>query len=105
MIDNISKTYKKIKQLRLKLDTVPKAKKGPQVPRARWNLGRTRVELSQLDPIAGFFQHRKAAADGPHEVAPSKRSGRSSVNSTKLEAKADRAARTRRKTFRKISAS
>ena len=46
-IDSISKTYKKVKQLRQKLATVPKVKKTSQI-RARWNLARTRVELSRL---------------------------------------------------------
>jgi RNA polymerase primary sigma factor len=47
IIDNISRTYKKVNQLRAKLDTMSKAKKGPY-RRARWNLGRSRVDLSRL---------------------------------------------------------
>src|SRR5438874_137633 len=47
IIEQINKTYKKVNQLRAKLDTVPKAKKGPY-RRAYWNLARTRVNLSQL---------------------------------------------------------
>jgi RNA polymerase primary sigma factor len=47
IIDNIGKTYKKVNQLRAKLDTMSKAKKGPY-RRARWNLGRSRVDLSRL---------------------------------------------------------
>jgi RNA polymerase primary sigma factor len=47
IIDNIAKTYKKVNQLRAKLDTMSKAKKGPY-RRARWNLGRSRVDLSRL---------------------------------------------------------
>ena len=47
IIDQIGKTYKKVNQLRAKLDTTPKSKK-PQYRRASWNLGRTRVVLSQL---------------------------------------------------------
>src|SRR5437867_8820093 len=46
-IDQINKTYKKVNQLRVKLDAAPKAKKA-QYRRASWNLGRTRVNLSQL---------------------------------------------------------
>jgi RNA polymerase primary sigma factor len=46
-IDKIAKTYKKVNALRAKLDSMSKAKKGP-FRRARWNLGRTRVELSRL---------------------------------------------------------
>ena len=45
-IDQISKTYKKVHQLRAKLDTVPKSKKG-LYRRAFWNVGRTRVLLSR----------------------------------------------------------
>src|SRR5712691_6305186 len=45
-IDQINKTYKKVNQLRVKLDAAPKAKKA-QYRRASWNLGRTRVNLSQ----------------------------------------------------------
>jgi len=47
IIDQVAKTYKKVNQLRTKLDGMSKAKKGP-LRRARWNLGRTRVELSKL---------------------------------------------------------
>jgi len=47
IIDNISKTYKKVNQMRAKIDTMSKAKKGPY-RRARWNLGRSRVDLSRL---------------------------------------------------------
>jgi RNA polymerase primary sigma factor len=47
IIDRIAKTYKKVNVLRAKLDTMSKAKKAP-FRRARWNLGRTRVELSRL---------------------------------------------------------
>ncbi len=46
IIDHIAKTYKKVNTLRGKLDTMSKAKKAPY-RRARWTLGRTRVELSQ----------------------------------------------------------
>ncbi len=46
-IDQIGKTYKKANQLRAKLDETAKSKK-PQYRRAAWNLGRSRVFLSQL---------------------------------------------------------
>jgi RNA polymerase primary sigma factor len=46
-IDRVGKTYKKALTLRQKLDTTSRNKK-PQYRRARWNLGRTRVELSKL---------------------------------------------------------
>src|SRR5215472_6937071 len=41
IIEQINKTYKKVNQLRVKLDSIPKSKKGPY-RRASWNLGRTR---------------------------------------------------------------
>src|SRR2546427_289221 len=47
IIEQINKTYKKVSQLRAKLETVPKTKKGPY-RRAYWNLARTRVKLSEL---------------------------------------------------------
>jgi len=47
IIDHIGKTYKKVNQMRLKFEAMSKGKKAPY-RRARWNLGRTRVELSRL---------------------------------------------------------
>src|SRR5205809_7216891 len=47
IIDQISKTYKKVNLLRAKVDETPKSKK-PQYRRAAWHLGRTSVRLSQL---------------------------------------------------------
>jgi RNA polymerase primary sigma factor len=46
-ITEIGKTYKKVQALRIKADATPKTKK-PQFRRARWKLGRTRVQLSLL---------------------------------------------------------
>ena len=46
-IMEIGKTYKKVQALRIKADATPKTKK-PQFRRARWKLGRTRVQLSLL---------------------------------------------------------
>jgi RNA polymerase primary sigma factor len=46
-IAEIGKTYKKVQALRIKADATPKTKK-PQFRRARWKLGRTRVQLSLL---------------------------------------------------------
>jgi len=57
-IENISKTYKKANQLRGKLDEIPKAKK-PQYRHAAWNLGRTRVRLSQLVRSLEFSNSEK----------------------------------------------
>src|SRR5215813_2822160 len=47
LIEQIGKTYKKIHQLRAKLEETPRSKK-PQYRRAWWNLGHVRVELSRL---------------------------------------------------------
>ena len=46
IIDHISKTYKKVNVMRAKIEVMSKVKKAPY-RRARWNLGRTRVDLSQ----------------------------------------------------------
>ena len=46
-IEEINKTYKKVHALRIKADATPKTQK-PQFRRARWKLGRTRVQLSLL---------------------------------------------------------
>jgi len=86
-IDNISKTYKKVKQLRMKLAGVPKVKKG-QV-RARWHLGRTRVELSRMVRSLDFSNIEKQRLMDlmkatVERVRPLER------ELTKLEAKADR---------------
>src|SRR6188474_3736536 len=98
-IDNISKTYKKIKQLRLKLSTVPKVKKGPQV-RARWHLGRTRVELSRAVRALDFSNIEKQRLMDlmkftVEKVRPLER------ELTKLEAKADRARKDAKKGIQK----
>src|SRR5262245_57797595 len=47
LIEQIGKAYKKINQLRAKLEETPRSKK-PQYRRAWWNLGRVRVQLSRL---------------------------------------------------------
>jgi RNA polymerase primary sigma factor len=47
LIEQIGKTYKKINQLRAKLEETPRFKK-PQYRRASWNLGRVRVQVSRL---------------------------------------------------------
>jgi RNA polymerase primary sigma factor len=58
LIDKISKTWKKVNVLRQKLDATSKTQK-PQYRRARWNLGRTRVELSQLIRSVEFSNAEK----------------------------------------------
>jgi RNA polymerase primary sigma factor len=57
-IDKIGKTYKKTLALRQKLDVTPKTKK-PQNRRARWSLGRARVELSRLIRSLEFSNSEK----------------------------------------------
>src|SRR5436189_5207007 len=58
IIEQINKTYKKVSQLRAKLETVPKTKKGPY-RRAYWNLARTRVKLSGLVRSLEFSNSEK----------------------------------------------
>src|SRR5262245_50802332 len=47
LIAQIGKTYKKINQLRARLEETRRSKK-PRYRRAWWNLGRARVQLSRL---------------------------------------------------------
>jgi RNA polymerase primary sigma factor len=58
LIEQINKTYKKVNALRAKLDTSPKSKKAIY-RRASWNLGRTRVHLSQLVRSLEFSNSEK----------------------------------------------
>jgi len=58
LIDRIGKTWKKVNVLRQKLDATPKTQK-PQYRKARWNLGRTRVELSQAIRSVEFSNAEK----------------------------------------------
>src|SRR5438552_18907041 len=48
IIGQIGKTYKKVNTLRMKLDGMGSKAKKASLRRVRWNLGRTRVELSKL---------------------------------------------------------
>jgi len=48
IINQIGKTYKNVNTLRIKLDAMGSKAKKASLRRARWNLGRTRVELSKL---------------------------------------------------------
>jgi RNA polymerase primary sigma factor len=98
-IDNISKAYKKVKQLRQKLAAVPKTKKGPMV-RAKWNLGRTRVELSRLIRSIDFSNMEKLRLmdfmkSTVEKVRPLER------EISKLEAKADRSRKEAKKAIQK----
>jgi RNA polymerase primary sigma factor len=47
LIEQIGKAYKKVNQLRAKLEETPRSKR-PQYRRASWNLGRVRAQLSRL---------------------------------------------------------
>jgi len=58
LVDQISKTSKKIHQLRAKIEETPKSKK-PQYRRAWWNWGRARVLLSQLVRSLEFSNSEK----------------------------------------------
>src|SRR5204862_3521390 len=58
LIEQINRTQKKVYQLRAKLVTTAKSKK-PQYRRAAWNLGRTRVLLSQLVRSLEFSNSEK----------------------------------------------
>src|SRR5438876_8858638 len=58
IIDNIGKTYKKVQQLKIKLDAAPRSKKAVY-RRAAWKLGRTRVELSNLVRSLEFSNSEK----------------------------------------------
>jgi RNA polymerase primary sigma factor len=57
-IDQVGKTYKKVNQLKSKLDATSKTKK-PQYRRARWSLGRARVQLSKLIRSLEFSNSEK----------------------------------------------
>src|SRR3989475_6096039 len=63
IIEQINKTYKKVSQLRAKLETVPKTKKGPY-RRAYWNLARTRVSFRNLVGPLRFRTSKKCGLFG-----------------------------------------
>jgi len=98
-IDGISKAYKKVKLLRQKLATVPKVKKALQI-RARWNLGRTRVELSRSVRSIDFSNIEKQRLMDlmkatVEKVRPLER------ELSKLDAKAERARKDAKKAIQK----
>jgi RNA polymerase primary sigma factor len=98
-IDGISKTYKKVKQLRQKLATVPKVKKASQI-RARWNLGRARVGLSRSVRSIDFSNIEKQRLMDlmkatVEKVRPLER------ELAKLDAKAERARKDAKKAIQK----
>jgi RNA polymerase primary sigma factor len=98
-IDNISKTYKKVNQLRAKLDETPKSKK-PQYRRAAWNLGRVRVLLSQLVRSLEFSNSEKLRLVGLMKTTVEKVRPLEHELS-KLERKVDHTKKEYRKTIQK----
>ncbi len=99
LIDQISKTYKKVNALRAKLDTLPKSKKA-QYRRAAWNLGRTRVQLSRLVRSMEFSNSEKLRLMGWMKSTVEKvRPLEQELN--KLERKADHTKKEYRKAIQK----
>ena len=99
VIDEIAKTYKKVNTLRAKLDTVPKSKKGPY-RRSAWNLGRSRVYLSQLVRSLEFSNSEKLRLMGLMKTTVERiRPLEQELN--KLERKADHTKKEYRKTIQK----
>jgi RNA polymerase primary sigma factor len=99
IIDQIGKTYKKIQQLKVKVDETPKSKK-PQYRRAAWNLGRQRVYLSQLVRSLEFSNSEKLRLVGLMKTTVEKvRPLEQELN--KLERKADHTKKEYRKAIQK----
>jgi RNA polymerase primary sigma factor len=99
LIDQIGKTYKKLNQLRAKLDETPKSKK-PQFRRAWWNLGRARVQLSRLVRSLEFSNSEKLRLVGlMKETVERMRPLEQELN--KLERKADHTKKEYRKAIQK----
>jgi RNA polymerase primary sigma factor len=98
-IDQIAKTYKKVQQLRAKLDETAKSKK-PQYRRASWNWGRARVLLSQLVRSLEFSTSEKLRLVGLMKTTVEKlRPLEHELN--KLERKADHTKKEYRKAILK----
>jgi RNA polymerase primary sigma factor len=99
LIDQIGKTYKKINQLRTKLDETSKSKK-PQYRRAWWNLGCARVQLSRLVRSLELSNAEKLRLVGlMKETVERMRPLEHELN--KLERKADHTKKEYRKTVQK----
>jgi len=99
IIDLIAKTYKKIQQLRAKLDETPKSKK-PQYRRAAWHLGGSRVYLSQLLRSLEFSNSEKLRLVGLMKTTVERvRPLEQELN--KLERKADHTKKEYRKAIQK----
>jgi RNA polymerase primary sigma factor len=98
-IEQISKTHKKVHQLRAKLDETPKSKR-PQYRRAAWNLGRARVLLSQLVRSLEFSNSEKMRLVGLMKTTVEKlRPLEQELN--KLERKADHTKKEYRRAIQK----
>src|SRR5499433_10631 len=99
LIDQIGKTYKRIHQLRTKVDETPKSKK-PQYRRAAWHLGRARVQLSRLVRSLEFSNSEKLRLVGLMKVTVERvRPLEQELN--KLERKADHTKKEYRKAVQK----
>ncbi|HEV8593614.1 MAG TPA: RNA polymerase sigma factor RpoD, partial [Pyrinomonadaceae bacterium] len=99
IIDLISKTYKKVNLLRAKLDETAKSKK-PQYRRAWFNLGRSRVQLSQLVRSLEFSNSEKLRLVGLMKTTVERvRPLEQELN--KLERKADHTKKEYRKAIQK----
>jgi len=99
LIEQIGKTYKKVQQLRAKVDETPKSKK-PQYRRALWSLGRTRVQLSRLVRSLEFSNSEKLRLVGlMKETVERVRPLEQELN--KLERKADHTKKEYRKAIQK----
>lgn len=99
IIDNIGKTSKKVNALRVKLDGISKTKK-PQYRRARWNLGRTRINLSRLVRSLEFSNGEKLRLMG-HMKMTVDRIRPLEQELIKLERKADHTKKEYRKNVQK----
>ncbi len=99
IIDQISKTYKKVQQLKAKLDDTGKSKK-PQYRRAAWQLGRSRVLLSQLVRSLEFSNSEKLRLVGLMKSTVEKLRPLEQ-ELTKLERKADHTKKEYRKAIQK----
>jgi len=99
VIELINKTYKKVHQLRAKLDEIPKSKK-PQYRRASWSLGQQRVYLSQLVRSLEFSNSEKLRLVGLMKTTVERlRPLEHELN--KLERKADHTKKEYRKAIQK----
>jgi RNA polymerase primary sigma factor len=100
IIGQIGETYKKVNTLRTKLDGMGSKAKKASLRRARWNLGRTRVELSKLIRSLEFSNGEKrhlmaVMKETVDKIRPLEHELR------RLERKADRSMKEHRRNVRK----